>query len=225
MSTDDFLSRWSRRKLEIRREEPAPAPADEPAQAPAEAPPGEPEITPEEIAALPPVEEITAETDITAFLRRGVPDFLKNAALRRVWSLDPAIRDYVSEAREYAYDWNVPGGVPGNGPILPTDDVGAMVARIFEGPPPARDVLSQMSEPELDPPAADSAGADEAPASDGASVPEEGEAQIAQAWPQDSVRLGGPELPPEAAEPVAEPAAEPLPDALPRRRHGGAIPV
>ena len=48
-----------------------------------------------------------------------------------MWSLDPAIRDYVGEAREYAYDWNVPGGVPGNGPLLPTDDVGAMLGRIF----------------------------------------------------------------------------------------------
>ena len=59
------------------------------------------------------MDELTPETDITVFLRKGVPEFLKNAALRRMWSLDPAIRDYVSEAREYAYDWNVPGGVPG----------------------------------------------------------------------------------------------------------------
>jgi hypothetical protein len=224
MSTDDFLSRWSRRKLEIRREEDAaPAPAQQPVQEPAQAPQDEPEITPEEIAALPPVEEITAETDITAFLRKGVPDFLKNAALRRVWSLDPAIRDYVSEAREYAYDWNVPGGVPGNGPILPTDDVGAMVARIFDGPPRVRDPLSQSGEPEIEALDGMAPAANEAPTEpgDGDPVPVEGEAQIAQAWPQDSVRLGAPEELPKAA----APAAEPSPLAPPRRRHGGAIPV
>ena len=133
MSSDDFLSRWSRRKLETRREAQAPpaeplAPAEVPAEAPGEA---EPELTPEEVAALPPLEELTAESDISAFLRRGVPELLKKAALRRVWSLDPAIRDYVSEAREYAYDWNVPGGVPGNGPMLATDNIPEMLRGIF----------------------------------------------------------------------------------------------
>jgi hypothetical protein len=129
MSGDDFLSRWSRRKLEVKREETEPSPA---AETPVESGEGgEAEITPEEIAALPKIEDLTPEADITAFLRKGVPEMLKNAALRRMWSLDPAIRDYVGEAREYAYDWNVPGGVPGNGPLLPGDNVGEMLARIF----------------------------------------------------------------------------------------------
>jgi Protein of unknown function (DUF3306) len=88
-----------------------------------------PELSAEEIALLPRVEDLTAETDVTQFLRKGVPMGLRNAALRRMWALDPAIRDYVSEAREYAYDWNVPEGVPGSGPLL-TQDVDAMVRRI-----------------------------------------------------------------------------------------------
>src|SRR5690349_9250496 len=121
MSGDDFLSRWSRRKLEVQREGKAePAAPLAPEQAPAEE--GEPELTPEEIAALPKIDEMTPDTDLTVFFRKGVREMLKKAALRRMWSLDPAIRDYVGEAREYAYDWNVPGGVPGNGPLLPTDD-------------------------------------------------------------------------------------------------------
>jgi len=142
MSGGDFLSRWSRRKLQGEPEAPAaelpaPLPAVVPGEpAPADAPQESDALTPEEIEALPKVEEITPETDITAFLRKGVPEFLKNAALRRVWSVDPAIRDYVSEAREYAYDWNVPGGVPGNGPLLPSDNVGDMLRQIFgDGPP------------------------------------------------------------------------------------------
>src|SRR3546814_8539167 len=44
--------------------------------------------------------------------------------------LDPAIRDFVGHARDYAYDWNTPGGVPGSGALQP-EDVAAMVRRIF----------------------------------------------------------------------------------------------
>ncbi|MFL5218102.1 MAG: DUF3306 domain-containing protein, partial [Microvirga sp.] len=97
----------------------------------------EPELTPEELAALPKVEEITAASDISGFLRRGVPDALRNAALRRMWTLDPAIRDFVGEARDYAYDWNTPGGVPGAGALDPGDDVAAMVRSVFGESPPA----------------------------------------------------------------------------------------
>jgi Protein of unknown function (DUF3306) len=121
----DFLSRWSRRKLDTRAPpESTPEPQPDPA-------PAEPDLTPEEIAALPKPDELTPETDLTVFFRKGVPELLRNAALRRMWSLDPAIRDHVGDARDYAYDWNVPGGVPGNGPLLPTDDVDAMVRQVF----------------------------------------------------------------------------------------------
>jgi hypothetical protein len=123
----DFLSRWSRRKLDARAPpERAPEPQPDPAPAPAE-----PDLTPEEIAALPKPDELTPESDLTVFFRKGVPELLRNAALRRMWSLDPAIRDHAGDARDYAYDWNVPGGVPGNGPLLPTDDVDAMVREVF----------------------------------------------------------------------------------------------
>src|SRR5215213_2775511 len=138
----EFLSRWSRLKEEARRSERGPQP--DAAEASAEAPPleadpasvlSEAELTPEELAALPKVEEITAASDISGFLRRGVPDALRNAALRRMWTLDPAIRDFVGEARDYAYDWNTPGGVPGAGALDPADDVAAMVRGIFGDPP------------------------------------------------------------------------------------------
>lgn len=127
----DFLARWSRRKLDARREpeELPPENPPEPTAAPAEE--GEPELTPEELESLPPVEELTAESDFGLFLRKGVPEKLKNAALRRMWSLDPAIRDHVGDARDYAYDWNVAGGVPGNGPLLPTDNVEDVLRGIF----------------------------------------------------------------------------------------------
>jgi hypothetical protein len=50
-----------------------------------------------------------------------------------MWSLDPKIRDFVGDAREYAYDWNAPGGVPGYGPLPTTDDILRMAARIVRG--------------------------------------------------------------------------------------------
>ena len=74
-----------------------------------------PMSTPEfDLSSLPKLEELTAATDITAFLRKGVPEHLRNAALRKSWALDPAIRNYVNPALDYAYDWNTPGGVPGS---------------------------------------------------------------------------------------------------------------
>jgi hypothetical protein len=91
----------------------------------------EPELGPDDLAKLPSLEELTADTDITVFLRKGVPESLRNAALRRMWSLDPKIRDFVSEAREYAYDWNTPGGVPGfGGPLPPPEEIERLAARI-----------------------------------------------------------------------------------------------
>ena len=51
-----------------------------------------------------------------------------------MWSLDPNIRDFVSEAREYAYDWNVPGGVPGSGGALPpADEIRKLAEQIVGG--------------------------------------------------------------------------------------------
>jgi hypothetical protein len=83
---------------------------------------------------LPRIEDFTPETDLTPFLRNGVPVALRNAALRRMWTLDPAIRNGVGDALDYAYDWNIAGGVPGSGPLLPSDDVEAMVRSIMSRP-------------------------------------------------------------------------------------------
>jgi hypothetical protein len=127
----DFLSRWSRRKIEVKRAEESTAAPDGPATPAAEAAATPEELSAEEVAALPPVESLTAESDIAGFLRKGVPQALRNAALRRAWALDPEIRDYVGDARDYAYDWNVPGGVPGTGPMDPGTDVAQMVKDVF----------------------------------------------------------------------------------------------
>lgn len=136
--SDDFLSRWSRRKDEARTADkaavdPAPQIAGDRNEAAAE-----PALTPEDIASLPRLEELTCETDITGFLRPGVPSALRKAALRKMWLLDPAIRDFPGHARDYAYDWNTPGGVPGNELIPSGEEIAAMARRILGTPDTAR---------------------------------------------------------------------------------------
>src|SRR5712671_4096467 len=121
-----FLARWSQRKHEAKRDGDAPAaeaavPADPVSEA-------EPEF---DLSCLPKLEDLTATTDITAFLRKGVPEHLRNAALRKSWALDPAIRNYVNPALDYAYDWNTPGGVPGSSELGAGMDVARLVSQIM----------------------------------------------------------------------------------------------
>jgi len=73
------LSRWSRRKLAAAAEAPAPAPAAAVVPAPAPGVSGPP--APVE---LPPVESLTFDSDFTAFLRPGVDEKVKRAALKQL---------------------------------------------------------------------------------------------------------------------------------------------
>ncbi len=161
----DFLSRWSRRKhASVNAKQAEAGPAEPVAAEAAEANPLAPidcedagagshsELSAEELEQLPRAEDLTASTDITPFLRGRVPEALRNAALRRMWSLDPSIREYVGDARDYAYDWNMPGGVPGSSPLLPTDDVKEMLRQVLIGlrekhdPPAAATEMTAPSE-------------------------------------------------------------------------------
>jgi hypothetical protein len=124
-SDDNFLARWSRRKRAAKAAAVLPSEVDEQGQGnlvplpsvtgeepPVEATQSEEGEPPEP---LPRVEDLTPESDLSAFLRKGVPEALKLAALRRMWSLDPAIRDYVGPA-EYAWNFNDPAAMAGFGP-------------------------------------------------------------------------------------------------------------
>jgi hypothetical protein len=188
-SNDDkgFLARWSQRKQEAKRDSDAPAAeAVAPAEPVAEA---EPEF---DLSSLPKLEELTATTDITGFLRKGVPEHLRNAALRKSWALDPAIRNYVNPALDYAYDWNTPGGVPGSSEIGAGMDVARLVSQIM--------------------------GSAESGAELSASAPEPGKAtasDAADASGHDAAQEAGPELPTEALRltderlPIAQKLANP----------------
>lgn len=231
--SETFLSRWARRKEAVRAERPETPPAAPEADG-AQALPGpdhtsagavpprvdaEPEGAP--LAELPSLETLTAQSDLTAFLRAGVPAPLRNAALRRMWSLDPSIRDFVSEAREYAYDWNTPGGVPGLGPLLPSDNVQAMLDRLVGGVPPKDEAPTEEVQEEPTSPA-EEPGETAVAALPDAPAPPVLETQSAATGPRPIERLHGSV---EAfAITVPEPASTP-PERPRLRRHGGAMPV
>ena len=56
-------------------------------------------------ASLPPIGSIGAASDIRPFLEPGVPQDLARAALRRAWTVDPAIRDFVGLSENF-WDFN-----------------------------------------------------------------------------------------------------------------------
>ena len=126
----DFLSRWSQRKLNAQPEKSAADP--QPAALPtAGGPSSKPsEAVPEfDISTLPPLESIGAASDIRAFLQGGVPASLARAALRRAWSADPAIRDFVGLS-ENSWDFNAANSIPGFG-SMNADEVRNVAARFF----------------------------------------------------------------------------------------------
>ena len=148
---ENFLKRWSKRKFAERersalgkraanedpaaREEPT---ADVVASAPVPAKNDDnaaiKEHTPE-LPILPPLDSIGAGSDVADFLRPGVPVELTRAALRRAWTSDPAIRDFVGLV-ENGWDFNDPAAMAGFGPIS-AQEVRRLVKLIGEVAKPA----------------------------------------------------------------------------------------
>lgn len=224
---DNVFTRWSRRKQAARfRESPAPdkvhpldAGAAETVAEPAQQQPAAKELDAAE--PLPRLEDLTAESDLSAFLRNGVPKALKSAALRKMWSLDPAIRDYVGPS-EYAWDFNRPGSMAGFGALdakkavidflstagrgLQADETEATAApNALEAQPPQRPTLSPEREPEVSPDDSQDASSQPAPS---AVNPRSG--LFDQVEPDAEPRQAS--GPPESPEVPARP------------RHGGAMP-
>jgi Protein of unknown function (DUF3306) len=88
--------------------------------------------TPLDPANLPSIESIAADTDIMAFLRAGVPAELTQAALRRAWTSDPAIRDFIGIA-ENQWDFNDPNAIAGFGPMSATESGVDVLAQVSSG--------------------------------------------------------------------------------------------
>jgi hypothetical protein len=203
MTSEDegFLARWSRRKREAETTTPASPSSAEPATSPEVSDhPRQPEShdVSDIIAQLPRIEEITAATDIRAFLAPGVPNELRLAALRRVWSADPAIRDFIGLA-ENQWDFNAPDGVPGFGSLLDPDQVRRLLAKVVGGE--EKQAGTSVSEPaEPDPPETERA------------------ATLDALTPVSANEPGAPGI--DVAASVSPPDEAPPPP----RRHGGALP-
>jgi hypothetical protein len=111
---EDFLSRWARLKRESTADGPHPSEAETTDSA---SPSSDPDPAPAtDVSSLPPIESISAESSVAAFLRAGVPDDLTRAALRTAWASDPAIRDFIGIA-ENQWDFNGEGTIPGFGAL------------------------------------------------------------------------------------------------------------
>jgi Protein of unknown function (DUF3306) len=199
----DFLARWSQRKLN-------PEAQKSPREEETRSLPGADEnisSTPDQefdITSLPSLESIGADSDIRAFLQRGVPMGLTRAALRRAWSADPAIRDFVGLS-ENSWDFNAPDSIPGFG-SLDADEVRQAAVRFFgQSGQPDTAKTAQPEPPELEQTAAE---AKPAPGSD---------------RKLETCATTDDEHPVDVASQHDEPSESE--DASPRaRRHGGALP-
>jgi hypothetical protein len=158
---EHFLQRWSRRKHEASGEaEPTEKPVDAMDAPPADAEPAQADEL-FDIADLPPVDSIGADTDVSAFLKRSVPPDLTRAALRRAWSEDPAIRDFVGLS-ENSWNFNDPTAMGGFGAIEPAE-VARLITQamgvIAETEPQAGAAASEKAEKHPDTPASKSSAA------------------------------------------------------------------
>jgi hypothetical protein len=227
---EGFLSRWSRRKRDAVEQPLAEAAPDAPlpdaaqpeaqpealAKAPADDQPPAgraacpiPEVPEIDPASLPPVESLTIESDFGQFLRPGVPTLLRNAALRRMWSLDPAIRDYIGPV-DYQWDFNTPGGLPFGFANELVGDVSKLLAQaIGKIEELAPDDAPEQAQAEVDQPEPE-------PVPEATPVPEDPmPALVAQGSGEDVSK----------AETQPELLADLDPPLVPRRRHGGALPA
>lgn len=144
-TSDSFLGRWSRRK---RAALSVPAPELPQAELP------QPE--------LPPVETLNAESDYTAFLKKGVSAAIQQQALRRAWESDATIASFRGMA-DYDWDFNAPA----YGRLWATDDVVKLLRNVLTLPPEPKpeslvveagpiltvpqSVVAELSEPSVEP--------------------------------------------------------------------------
>ena len=223
---EGFVSRWSRRKRDPDRLEEDRPPAEppvvvaEPAPSTDAAPvpgtverarnllarltrrpavPGQGPPPAFDLSSLPSIESLTGESDIAAFLQQGVPLVLRNAALRRIWTLDPDIRDFVGPL-DYGWDFNAPDGVPGFSLDLGGADVKRLLAQ-------AMGLLDE-----------------EAKDTDSPTTQAGEPAALASAPPAEQPAAHPLAVIP-AEVPIPADGAPPAPPTPPRRRHGGAVPA
>lgn len=90
--SESVAGRWSRLKQDARasgESEPDAATDEQADDAPASVPPTDATDQDDVVAALPPIESLTADSDFKPFLDRAVPAELRRLALRKLWLSDP----------------------------------------------------------------------------------------------------------------------------------------
>jgi Protein of unknown function (DUF3306) len=156
---EDFLTRWSRLKkagaatssdphASASGQATAASTADATATATANAAAGAASTT-FDIASLPPIESLTAQSDIRPFMQAGVPAQLQKAALRAAWAADPAIRDFIGIA-DSQWDFNDPAAMPGFGPLEGTENAqlfAQRAAQLRTGPATLPTVTQRPTQP------------------------------------------------------------------------------
>jgi hypothetical protein len=130
---ESILARWARRKRNAAtrgQTKPKSTADGPPSETPVASLPSEEIQSLFDPASLPPIESIGSGSDIRPFLAAGVPADLTRAALRRAWSADPAIRDFIGLS-ENSWDFNAPAGVFGFG-SLTVDEARRLLAQVTE---------------------------------------------------------------------------------------------
>lgn len=95
---------------------------------------------------LPSIDSITADTDVVAFLKSGVPTALTRAALRRAWTSDPAVCDFIGIA-DNQWDFNDPNGISGFGRLDATESGVTFLAQLSSRPGEMPDLLAERAGP------------------------------------------------------------------------------
>jgi Protein of unknown function (DUF3306) len=240
---ENFIARWSRRKAAT--QDAAARPVAGPAKPATRADGGEAERkesdaapalggAPErsapvfDLTKLPPIESITAETDIRAFLAPGVPAYLTRAALRRAWASDPKIRDFVGLS-ENSWDFNAPNSIAGFGPLEMTEELRGQIERMLGGGIPREAPESVQAAPPQE-----MASAAEGSSELAEAAPEMPAAQVASTGTAGDERVEKPALQASSggvshrnkvgAVAQAGPAAVDAHPSSAKRLHGGALP-
>ncbi len=129
-----FLSRWSR----LKQEQPAENAQEAAASAPAPAPP------------LPPVDQLTPESDFSGFMNPKVEDALRRVALKKLFS-DPHF-NIPDPYEAYSGDWT--GGEPIPEAMLASlEQMKTLLRKPPEAGPEAKEkVIEEKAKPDSDEP-------------------------------------------------------------------------
>ncbi len=243
MSDDDkFFTRWSRRKVaeadkkdvektpDAAERDPDPV-SDEPINQEAAMLRTEEEKEPLfDLTKLPPIDSIVANTDIRPFLAPGVPPELTRAALRRAWTADPAIRDFVGIS-ENSWDFTKPDSMPGFGPLVMSASLRKIVTEMFAHIGQTEEEVARETAEKKKTVEVHEAANGPAESSEKSPMKEDSPREIAEVYSSEKKNIlpvgnftDRPDTPTENIAAQHASGTKKVNDPSPRRGHGGALP-